>query len=227
MGNQRIIYYECENQACDLRFPDLETSIIREHCPKCRHAIKPVTYYHPPKYEKNDLMALSGLPYLVGLLDNVRSSFNVGSIFRIADGIGVSKLILGGITPTPDNPGVSKTSLSAERAVSWEQVNHAVRKVEELKLSGCVVWGLEDTANSEQLYRMNKKIPDTPLVIIVGNEVCGVDPEILALCDHLVAIPMAGVKQSYNVAIAFGIAASFLSYCQIFSQESVRKLPKT
>jgi tRNA G18 (ribose-2'-O)-methylase SpoU len=164
---------------------------------------------------------------LIGFLDNIRSSMNVGSIFRSADGIGVSKLFLGGITPSPDNPGVQKTALGAERSVVWEKANNGVEKIGSLKVAGYQIWGLEYTPNADGLYSLGASIPPQPLVLVVGNEVCGIDPQIMSMCDRIVFIPMVGKKHSYNVATAFGIAASYLRYRQILSHGSVSKLPKT
>lgn len=161
------------------------------------------------------------------LVDNVRSGLNVGSIFRTADGIGVRKLYLCGFTPTPDNSVVQKTALGAEKTVSWEQVNNSVLKARQLKLDGYKLWCLEAVDTAESLY-LQVEIPCIqPLVLVVGNEVCGIDPEIIELCDRVVSIPMVGLKRSFNVATAFGIAASYLRYCQIRSHGSVSKLPNT
>jgi tRNA G18 (ribose-2'-O)-methylase SpoU len=164
---------------------------------------------------------------LIGFLDNIRSSYNVGSIFRTANGLGIRKLILAGITPTPEDEGISKTALGTEESIAWKQVNNGYSEICKLKNDGYIVWGLENTPDALDLHTLKDKVPQKPLVLVIGNEVCGIDPMVIKTCDQVVAIPMQGDKSSFNVAIAFGIAASFLTYCQIFSQESVKKLPNT
>jgi 23S rRNA (guanosine2251-2'-O)-methyltransferase len=223
----QIIYYECENQSCGLRFPELREGLVRERCPMCRGRVRiSMTVDQPPNENPLPFVA-SNSPVMVGLLDNIRSGLNVGSIFRTADGIGLSRLCLCGITPTPDNTVVKKTALGAEKIVGWEHDNNGFAKVCQLKAAGYSLWGLEHTETADSLYAVGDKLPDQPLVLVIGNEVCGIDLNIIEQCDRIVAIPMEGKKRSYNVAIAFGIAASYLRYCQIFSQGSAKRLPKT
>ncbi len=162
-----------------------------------------------------------------GLLDNIRSAWNVGSIFRTADGTGISKLYLCGVTPTPENSKVGKTALGAETTVVWEKANNNLELAEKLKSSGYLLWALEEAPKAMPLFGINISQATSPIVLIVGNEVCGVDPGLLALCDQVLSIPMLGMKQSYNVAVAFGMAASFLLYCHRVSQGSRRILPST
>ena len=193
----------------------------------CRSRIHPSGVYDviPTEERLNTPEDTSCL--LFGFLDNIRSSMNVGSIFRSADGIGISKLYLGGITPSPDNQGVQKTALGAEKCIAWEKANNGVEKIWALKAAGYQIWGFEYTPNADGLYSMGANIPPQLLVLVVGNEACGIDPQILSACDRIVFIPMVGKKQSYNVATAFGIAASYLRYRQILSHGSVSKLPNT
>lgn len=222
-----IIYYECENPACGLRFPEFREGLPRERCPMCRARVHIATIVEPPIQETNDLLRGDVNPVMEGMLDNLRSGMNVGSIFRSADGIGIGKLYLCGITPAPESAALQKISLGAEQSVAWERANNGVMKARQLINSGCCLWGLEALVNGDSLYELGAIIPTKTLVLVVGNEVCGVDPEILAQCERTVYLPMAGLKHSYNVAIAFGIAASYLRYCQIFSQGSERRLPNT
>ncbi|HJQ13276.1 MAG TPA: RNA methyltransferase [Anaerolineales bacterium] len=142
------------------------------------------------------------------LLDNIRSAWNVGSILRSADGFGFSHAYLCGITPTPENEAVTKTSLGAEDSVSWSYHKDAVRWVKGLRTEGWKVHGLEKEARSVELSHIGNITGEKDgFVLIVGNEVTGVDPELLDLCDQIISIPMRGEKKSFNVAIAFGIAA--------------------
>jgi tRNA G18 (ribose-2'-O)-methylase SpoU len=145
------------------------------------------------------------------LLDNIRSAWNVGSILRSADGFGFGHAYLCGITPTPENEAVTKTSLGAENSVAWWYHKDAVKLVKGLKKEGHIIQALEeheraidirDAAASESPSR-----PANNSVLIVGNEITGVDPQLIDLCDRVFHIPMLGEKRSFNVAIAFGIAA--------------------
>jgi tRNA G18 (ribose-2'-O)-methylase SpoU len=152
---------------------------------------------------------------LAVLLDNIRSAWNVGSILRSADGFGFAHAYLCGITPTPDGPGreaLKKTSLGAEDAVAWSYHKDAVALVKSLKETGCRIFALEEDERAVPLESdglpsgMREQAPVLQ-ILIVGNEVTGVDPELLDLCDTIHCIPMRGQKRSFNVAIAFGIAA--------------------
>jgi tRNA G18 (ribose-2'-O)-methylase SpoU len=143
------------------------------------------------------------------LLDNIRSAWNVGSILRSADGFGFSHAYLCGITPTADNEAVTKTSLGAEDSVPWSYHKDAVKLVRGLKAEGWKIYALEEDARAAEIGRSPGLTFQSPTlqVLLVGNEVTGVDPELLDLCDQIFYIPMRGEKKSFNVAIAFGIAA--------------------
>ena len=156
---------------------------------------------------------LRKLTPLAVLLDNIRSAWNVGSILRSADGFGFTQAYLCGITPTPEIEAVTKTSLGAEDSVPWSYHKDAVKLVKGLKKEGWKIWALEEYKGAREIMRaeggklrVNKKV-----VLIVGNEVTGVDPELLDLCDEIFYIPMRGEKKSYNVAMAFSIAAYALN----------------
>jgi 23S rRNA (guanosine2251-2'-O)-methyltransferase len=139
------------------------------------------------------------------LLDNIRSAWNVGSILRTADGFGFAHAYLCGITPTPENKDVQKTALGADDFVTWSHHMDAVKLVKGLKKEGWKVWAMEEGERAQSI----DKIADTTgnTVLIVGSEVTGVDPALLDLADHIFYIPMRGRKRSFNVAVAFGIAA--------------------
>jgi tRNA G18 (ribose-2'-O)-methylase SpoU len=146
----------------------------------------------------------------IGLLDNVRSAWNVGSIFRTADGLGIQQLILGGLTPSPDQRQIAKTALGAEKVVNWISVPNSVVAIKEQKEKGLMIWALEENSKAVSLYQ-NPPLPaSSSIILVVGNEIGGIDPDVLALSDRVVSIPMYGVKRSLNVAVAFGIAASYL-----------------
>jgi len=139
------------------------------------------------------------------ILDNIRSAWNAGSIFRSADGFGFTHAYLCGITPTPDNDTVTKTSLGAEDSVPWSYHKDAVQLVKGLKKEGWRIFGLEEDPRANEIRRTGFKAFASAL--IVGNELSGVDPELLDLCNDILYIPMRGEKKSFNVAVAFGIAA--------------------
>jgi tRNA G18 (ribose-2'-O)-methylase SpoU len=146
------------------------------------------------------------------LLDNIRSAWNVGSILRSADGFGFHHAYLCGITPTADNEAVAKTALGAEDSVPWSYHKDAVRLVKGLKAEGWKIYGLEEDVravalDSGGLLPENREQVRVRQILIVGNEITGVDPELLDLCDRIFFIPMRGEKRSFNVAIAFSVAA--------------------
>jgi 23S rRNA (guanosine2251-2'-O)-methyltransferase len=202
---------QCTNPSCLFRFPDPADTAALRFCPKCGWALE--TILLPDSVPTGRIVQTNeSAPIVEALLDNIRSSYNVGSIFRAADGAGLRQLYLCGITPTPDNPSIAKTSLGAETSVSWTCHLNAVRTAKELKERGSQIWAMEASPRSRSLFTAVGSIKSSPIVLVVGNEVCGVDPEILALCDEIVWIPMEGLKESLNVSIAFGIAAYTLRY---------------
>jgi tRNA G18 (ribose-2'-O)-methylase SpoU len=141
------------------------------------------------------------------LLDNIRSAWNVGSILRSADGFAFAHAYLCGITPTPDNEAVAKTSLGAEDSVSWSHHKDAVKLVNGLLKEGWRVWALEEDEQALPIQQAFDTRTRQPVVLILGSEVTGVDPGLLDLCDEIFYIPMRGEKKSFNVAMAFSIAA--------------------
>jgi tRNA G18 (ribose-2'-O)-methylase SpoU len=148
---------------------------------------------------------------LEALLDNVRSAWNVGAIFRTADALGVRRLHLCGITPTPENASVKKTALGADSSVPWTTSKNALKAAEKLKADGCQLWALEQDERAVSIYDLaidDLRFSGVPVVLVVGNEITGVDPALLDLCDRIVYIPMRGQKRSLNVEVAFGVAVS-------------------
>jgi 23S rRNA (guanosine2251-2'-O)-methyltransferase len=219
-------FYECDNPGCRLRFPGSDGYPRWKRCPACRSNIHLVAK-EENKVGRKDSTGIRRGWHLEALLDNIRSAWNVGSIFRTSDGVGVKKLYLCGITATPDNSKVGKTSLGAENTVLWEKINNGVDCARLLKSKGRIIWALEDVPEAQPLFTLDSAQENSPIVLAVGNEVSGVDPGIIELCDRVISIPMLGEKQSYNVAVAFGIAASFLLYHHRVSQESDIILPRT
>jgi len=157
------------------------------------------------------------LPTVAVVVDNVRSLFNVGSIFRSADGAGVHHLHLCGITPTPTNPKLAKTSLGAESTVAWTHYNNSLDCMAALHEAGYALWALEEDPTALSIF--DAPLPRRPLALVVGNEVTGIDPAWLAAADEIVALPMYGSKRSLNVATAFGAAAVLLTHRYVARQK--------
>ena len=196
--------------SCGLRYPLSAGHSFGTRCPICMGETRLVLS------RKLALESMPPLPYALDpsrpqkavLLDNIRSGLNVGSIFRSADGFGFRHLYLCGITPTPENEGVTKTSLGAEDAVPWSYHKDAVKLAKGLRKEGWDLLALEDDSRAVSLKTTGSiRRGGRNTVLIVGNEVCGVDLELLDLCNEILYIPMVGEKKSFNVAVAFGIAA--------------------
>jgi len=149
------------------------------------------------------------LPFIV-CLNNIRSLYNVGSIFRTSDGAGVGKIWICGITGHPPNNQISKTALGAETQVPWEYREDINPLLIELKAKNYQIVLLEQTDES-CIY--NTFEPKSPVCLVVGNEIEGVSPTILELCDEALEIEMAGIKNSLNVSVAFGVIAYHLRNC--------------
>lgn len=144
-------------------------------------------------------------PMLAVLMDNIRSAWNVGSILRSADGFGFTHAYLCGITPTPEVDAVRKTALGAEEYLTWSHHKNAVKLIKGLKKEGWQARALEDEPRAIKTSQAASLTCNT--VLIIGNEVTGVDPDLLTLADEVIYIPMRGEKRSFNVANAFSIAA--------------------
>src|ERR1700685_3945489 len=144
------------------------------------------------------------------VLHDVRSVHNVGSIFRTADAAGVSKIFLCGITPTPLDrfknvrPDFGKVSLGAEQNIAWEHCLSADLAIKKLKDDGCKIFAIEQSKQSMPYYSVREKNQlSEKIALVLGNEVSGLPPEILAASDVILEIPMSGKKESLNVAVAF------------------------
>ena len=135
-------------------------------------------------------------------LENIRSAYNVGSIFRTADGMGAEKMFLSGYTCTPPRKDLAKTALGAELSVDWEYDEDQIQLAKKIKDNGINLVLLEHTKHSKSIYEFEWKFPTC---IILGNEVSGVSENLINMCDTHLEIPMRGIKQSLNVAVAAGI----------------------
>lgn len=143
------------------------------------------------------------LPF-IALLNNIRSLYNVGSLLRTADGAGLEKIWLCGITGIPPSSKISKTALGAENRVAWEFHRDARVCLKDLKRQGYQIALLEQT---EKSIPYETFAPQGPVCLVAGNEIQGVEEGLLPYCDLALEIEMAGLKNSLNVTVAFGIAA--------------------
>ena len=142
------------------------------------------------------------LPLCV-VLNNIRSLHNVGTIFRTADGVGVEKVWLCGITGYPPQGGIAKTALGAEDHVPWEYCEDILPLLKELKKTGYQIVLLEQMLGSVAHDAFKAK---SPVCLVIGNEVDGIAESLQSLSDAAIEIEMEGIKNSLNVAVAFGIA---------------------
>ena len=163
------------------------------------------------------------MPKITLLLHNIRSTHNVGSIFRTAEGFGVEKVILSGYTPYPEQPDddrlphlrqkltaqIHKTALGAEKIVPSQYSNDPKRVIKHYQQQGHKIVALEQSSKSHKLPNYQ---PADHLLLILGEEVHGIDPAILNMADDIIEIPMTGLKESFNVSVAAGIALYHLSY---------------
>ena len=194
---------QCTNPDCEFRFPVAEFDKYFKTCPKCKAStifICNVTQYSPSITTTPPDIRVSLL------LDNLRSVFNVGSIFRSADGCGiVEQLYLSGTSPTPDHPKMAKTALGAEKVIPWSYHPNGLILAKQLIKSGKTLVALELTEHSVQLRVFLENKATENVVFIVGNEITGIDPMILEIAHHHIHLPMYGIKESLNVAIAASI----------------------
>lgn len=138
------------------------------------------------------------------IADNIRSIYNVGSIFRTSDAALIEKLYLTGYTPYPPRPEIEKVALGATDAVPWEYIKDPTQAVKKMKSEGIKIVPLEITLNSRDYSDV--KLDDFPLCLILGNELTGVSNDIIELSDFSIEIPQYGYKHSINVSVAYGIA---------------------
>ena len=197
---------QCTADSCQFRFPVAVGDQAGTNCPHCGSLTAWVS--HAASSHTPFPGAIPHFNNIVLLLDNIRSLYNVGAIMRTADGAGVAHLHLGGITAPPTHPRLAKTALGAESALAWTQHRNSVRAAAQLKAEGFELWALEETAEAENLFTADCKLAGNgrAILLVIGNEKVGVDPDILKLADRTFALPMSGVKNSLNVAVAFGIA---------------------
>jgi tRNA G18 (ribose-2'-O)-methylase SpoU len=203
------IFLQCRNEACRFRFPANKGESAALACPRCRGELavaeaaidKPAPQTFLPDGRS-----------IVAVLDNIRSIHNVGSMFRSADGAGVSHLHLAGITATPDHPRLNKAALGAQESIPWTYHLNGVDAVAALGADGYRLAALERLSPTTRKPLFSAGVMGDRLALVVGNERAGVDPGILAWCDTVFTLPMIGQKSSLNAAVAFGIAVYYLRF---------------
>lgn len=141
---------------------------------------------------------------MVVVLDQVRSLHNVGSVFRTSDAFRLTAIYLCGITATPPQPEIHKTALGAEDAVDWFYYEHTQEAVAALKSDGYEVLAVEQVEGSTMLQHLQLSLAKK-YAIVLGNEVKGVQQEVVDMCDGCVEIPQFGTKHSLNVSVTAGI----------------------
>jgi tRNA G18 (ribose-2'-O)-methylase SpoU len=203
--------HQCTHPACHLRMP-IDPAIHRgAFCPRCGAPMVRVagSYDHRQSSGEGSPKRKISL-----LLDNIRSAYNTGAIFRTADGVGAEHVYLCGFTPSPeDSPAVQKTALGAEIQLPWSAHPDGCVLSQSLREEGFSLLVLETTELSVPIFEVDpQSIGSAPIVLVVGNEQAGVDPGIIDLCDLVLSIPMIGSKASLNVAVALGVASYWLTF---------------
>jgi len=147
---------------------------------------------------------------IVVVLDHIRSLYNVGSMFRSSDAFRIEAVVLCGITAQPPHPEIHKTALGAEESVAWKYFNQTEDAIEWLKQQGYMVLAVEQCEGSTMLQDFQKQL-DKKYAIVLGNEVKGVQQQVVDMCDGCLEIPQYGTKHSLNVSVAAGIVLWHLS----------------
>lgn len=141
---------------------------------------------------------------VIAVLENIRSAYNVGSVFRTADAFLLEAIYITGYTCIPPHKEIKKTALGAEESVNWRHFNNATEAIKSLKENGYKIYAIEQAVNSFMLQKLdfgsNEKI-----AVIFGNEVTGVEQETILQCDGCIEIPQLGMKHSLNIATAAGV----------------------
>ena len=141
---------------------------------------------------------------LIVVLDNIRSLNNIGSVFRTSDAFLIEKIYLCGITATPPNKDIHRTALGATESVAWEYVEDTLELVKKLKGDGVKVLAIEQAENSTKLNNFQTK-NDEKYAIVMGNEVKGVQQEVVNASDFCIEIPQLGTKHSLNISVTTGV----------------------
>ncbi len=143
---------------------------------------------------------------IILVLDNVRSAYNVGSAFRTADSFALESIHLCGITAQPPHKEIMKTAIGAEDTVDWKYFKDTADSIEELKSKDYEIIAVEQSSDSI-LLKNYQVAPRTKIALVFGNEVNGIDQNVLSLCDECIEIEQYGTKHSLNISVSLGIVA--------------------
>lgn len=141
---------------------------------------------------------------VIAVLENIRSAYNVGSVFRTADAFLIESIYITGYTAKPPHKEITKTALGAQETVDWDYFPTTKEAIEKLKKDGYSVFAVEQVTDSISLEKIHE-LPVEKIAFIFGNEVNGVEHETISLCDGCVEIPQFGMKHSLNISVAAGI----------------------
>ena len=141
---------------------------------------------------------------VIAVLENIRSAYNVGSVFRTADAFLLEAIYITGYTCVPPHKEIKKTALGAEESVTWKHFSNATEAINSLKEDGYKVYAVEQALNSHQLQLLDFK-NNEKIAVIFGNEVTGVEQETILQCDGCIEIPQLGTKHSLNISVSAGI----------------------
>lgn len=152
----------------------------------------------------NDPRAADRASQVIVIADNLRSVFNLGSIFRSAECLGIRTLYLCGTTPTPQNPALDKTARGTAQRANWQYFGTTIEAIAKARALGHRIYALETAAQAESVFEARYRLP---LALVLGNEALGIAEDIMAQCDQIVALPVQGWKNSLNVGVAFAVCA--------------------
>ncbi len=141
---------------------------------------------------------------VIAVLENIRSAYNVGSVFRTADAFLLEAIYITGYTCIPPHKEIKKTALGAEESVEWKHFPNATEAIKALKEKGYIVYAIEQAVNSHMLQKLSINSAEK-IAVIFGNEVTGVEQETILQCDGCIEIPQLGMKHSLNIATAAGV----------------------
>ncbi len=198
---------QCSNTQCNLRFPAPKDD-FNAFCPHCGEKLIVSRYSIDNGYAHFHKLNSFRVECV---LDNIRSAYNVGAILRSANAFGIDMIHLCGITPSPLLDKVKKTSLGAEKTLSWHVYPNALDLVLEKKNLGFSIFSIETSPSAHSLLDIPSKVRTGKVLFVLGNEIFGIDPEIRNCSDAILQIPVIGHKKSLNVAASFSIAAFYFS----------------
>lgn len=143
------------------------------------------------------------------IADNLRSVFNVGSLFRLCECLRLQELLLCGISSDPTHPNMAKTALGTSSKVPWRKIDSTIEAIQMLKVEGYTIYALETAEPSQSAFTVNYQFP---LALVVGNESLGIAESTLVHCDQIIHLPVLGWKNSLNVAVAASVAMYQIMY---------------